>query len=220
MEVVLMRRNAIITIIITFCFTTSMLMIIPIKSANQPYDPWLDYNDDGKIGLSDLVSLAQSYGTTGDPTKNVNVTNFPLNQFGQILVNDSTICDYGVQRFTVNFTSNGWTDPFVFCGSYSRLSILWNVTDVTVSTVVTIHLYQITWFDNSPQPQCMSNETSNFNITVSGGPGSGYDSGSYMTETKAPACYLRFYIEGTYAPLPTHWNGWITVDFAAYLRNE
>jgi hypothetical protein len=62
-----MRRNTIIAIMITFCFTVSMLMIIPIRSANQPYDPWLDYNSDGKIGLSDLVLLANSYGTTGDP---------------------------------------------------------------------------------------------------------------------------------------------------------
>jgi hypothetical protein len=48
------------------------------SQSTKQYDPWLDYNDDGKISLADLVSLAQSYGTTGDPTKNVNVTNWPI----------------------------------------------------------------------------------------------------------------------------------------------
>ena len=49
------------------------LMFIPMSGSqsSKQYDPWLDYNDDGKISLADLVSLAQSYGTTGDPTKNV-----------------------------------------------------------------------------------------------------------------------------------------------------
>jgi len=41
------------------------------------YDPWLDYNEDGAIDVSDLHPLGGSYGTTGDSTKNVNVTNWP-----------------------------------------------------------------------------------------------------------------------------------------------
>jgi hypothetical protein len=69
-------RNMIIAIMITFCFTATLFMVIPIRSANSPYDPWIDYNDDGKINLQELVLLANSYGTTGDPTKNVNVTNW------------------------------------------------------------------------------------------------------------------------------------------------
>jgi hypothetical protein len=56
------------------------LTFIPMSGsqASKQYDPWLDYNDDGKISLADLVSLAQSYGTTGDPAKNVTVTNWPI----------------------------------------------------------------------------------------------------------------------------------------------
>jgi hypothetical protein len=54
------------------------LMFIPMSGSQstKQYDPWLDYNDDGKISLADLVSLAQSYGTTGNPTKNVSVSNY------------------------------------------------------------------------------------------------------------------------------------------------
>jgi len=84
-------RNMIIAIMITFCFTATLFMVIPIRSANSPYDPWIDYNDDGKINLQELVLLANSYGATGDPTKNVNVTNW----------GDQYSCvDYGVLNIT------------------------------------------------------------------------------------------------------------------------
>lgn len=60
-------RNVIVTAMITFCFTATLFMMIPLEAANQPYNPWADINDDGKIGLVDLVMLANSYGTNGTP---------------------------------------------------------------------------------------------------------------------------------------------------------
>jgi hypothetical protein len=41
------------------------------------YDPWADINDDGKIDMRDIGYTCRLFGTTGDPTKNVNVTNWP-----------------------------------------------------------------------------------------------------------------------------------------------
>jgi hypothetical protein len=41
------------------------------------YDPWADINDDGKIDMKDIGYICRLFGTTGDPTKNVNVINFP-----------------------------------------------------------------------------------------------------------------------------------------------
>jgi len=41
------------------------------------YDPWVDYDEDGTIDVSDLSTLGQEYGTSGDQTKNVSVTNWP-----------------------------------------------------------------------------------------------------------------------------------------------
>ncbi|MEM3714053.1 MAG: hypothetical protein QXF82_03800 [Nitrososphaeria archaeon] len=38
------------------------------------YDPWLDYNDDGRIDMKDIGITCRAFGTTGDPTKNVNIT--------------------------------------------------------------------------------------------------------------------------------------------------
>jgi hypothetical protein len=43
------------------------------SSTNGTYDPWLDYNEDGKIDAADLSLLGQAYGASGEPTKNVTV---------------------------------------------------------------------------------------------------------------------------------------------------
>jgi len=59
-------KNMIIAVMITFCFTATLFLVIPISSANT-YDPWVDVNDDGKIGLQELSLLAKSYNTAGTP---------------------------------------------------------------------------------------------------------------------------------------------------------
>ena len=57
----------------------ALLIYAPISQTQteKQYDPWADMNDDGKIDVKDIYYLASIYGTTGDPTKNVNVTNWP-----------------------------------------------------------------------------------------------------------------------------------------------
>jgi hypothetical protein len=49
-------------------------------SPSAQYDPWADLNDDGKISMDEIVRMCELFGTTGDPTKNVNVTNWPYMQ--------------------------------------------------------------------------------------------------------------------------------------------
>jgi hypothetical protein len=47
-----------------------LLTLTSIPMAHQlggTYDPWLDYNDDGKIDVGDLYPLGQAYGTSGEP---------------------------------------------------------------------------------------------------------------------------------------------------------
>lgn len=50
------------------------------KSGYGEYDPWCDLNDNGVIDIFDVVNVAGKYATTGEPTRNVTVTNFPLQQ--------------------------------------------------------------------------------------------------------------------------------------------
>jgi len=65
-----------------------MVVIVPLSTqqGGGVYDAWLDYNDDGIIDAKDLHSLGQSYGTLGDSTKNMNITNWPLDAAGNIKV--------------------------------------------------------------------------------------------------------------------------------------
>jgi hypothetical protein len=53
------------------CLLTSIFIPIAHQQGGGTYDPWLDYNEDGRIDVADLQPLGQTYGTLGDPTKNV-----------------------------------------------------------------------------------------------------------------------------------------------------
>jgi len=48
-------------------------MILPTESSHSIYDPWVDTNDDGQINIVDLYAAAVAFGTSGDPTKPVEI---------------------------------------------------------------------------------------------------------------------------------------------------
>lgn len=76
----MIRKEALI-VLVTFCLTATLFSIIPVGSQGiREYDPWYDINDDGKIDLKDYYGVGLKYATSGDPTKNVNVTNWPQTQ--------------------------------------------------------------------------------------------------------------------------------------------
>jgi hypothetical protein len=52
-----------------------LFMIRPIgsKPGIGEYDPWNDLNSDGTVDIYDAINLAGTYGTSGDPTKNVTI---------------------------------------------------------------------------------------------------------------------------------------------------
>lgn len=61
----------------------AMLLLTPFLvglTASAPYDPWYDLDENGKIDIFDVVRIAGTYGTTGDPGKNVSVTNWPVDR--------------------------------------------------------------------------------------------------------------------------------------------
>lgn len=68
----------VVTIVLMSLFLTMLFSSIAISGG--AYDPWVDYDESGAVDHMDLYDFAQAYGTTGDPTKNVNVMNFPPNQ--------------------------------------------------------------------------------------------------------------------------------------------
>jgi hypothetical protein len=76
----MVRKDVVIAILATFCLTTTLFIVLPTRSSPSAgeYDSWADINDDGKINMYDIGYTAQRYGASGDPTKNVNVVNWPV----------------------------------------------------------------------------------------------------------------------------------------------
>jgi len=75
-DIMRIRKDMIFAVLTTFCMCALMFTVMPIRSG-LPYDPWADYNDDGKINMVDIANVASQFMQTGDPTKNVTVTNWP-----------------------------------------------------------------------------------------------------------------------------------------------
>lgn len=72
------RRDFIIAVLAAFCLIASMFLVQLARSQTLgQYDPWLDITGDGKINIEDVANVAKAFGTSGDPTRNVNVTNWP-----------------------------------------------------------------------------------------------------------------------------------------------
>lgn len=69
------RKDLLIIVLIGFFL--SVTLYPSITASVGEYDPWNDTNDDGVIDISDLYAEALIYGSSGDPTKYVTVTNFP-----------------------------------------------------------------------------------------------------------------------------------------------
>jgi hypothetical protein len=73
----MVKKDLIIAVLATFCLTATLFIIVPTRSQTAQYDPWVDLDEDGQISIYDVVQLTSIYGKTGDPARNVNVTNWP-----------------------------------------------------------------------------------------------------------------------------------------------
>jgi hypothetical protein len=62
----------------------SSILFVGLTSSQPSYDPWLDVTDDGYGGIDDIVSTAEHFGASGDPTKLCNITNWPTDTFTTI----------------------------------------------------------------------------------------------------------------------------------------
>jgi hypothetical protein len=212
-------RNMIMAIMITFCFTASICMVIPINSAStKTYNAFSDINHDGAVNLSDLVLMANSYGTSGDPTLNVTVMNQPSIE---------PTPSYCIQQYALNITGPGvWTSPVIYCGGYSEISILfgtafYNVSQaLSQSAAVTVNVQSISWYSNSTIPPT---GLDNSNEALSSNPCNAvyYFNGTtiiqyaYDTETFGPYFQLNFF--PTISCLSSPW--FIDFHYSVYMRN-
>lgn len=74
---ILMKRDLIVAVLLTFCLTVTLFQILPTSSQSAgDYDPWLDYNDDGKIDMRDIGASARAFGASGDSQRNVTIEGY------------------------------------------------------------------------------------------------------------------------------------------------
>jgi predicted secreted protein len=64
----MIRKDLVVAVLATFCLTVITFTVIPVGSiGGSRYNPWLDYNDDGKIDVRDVAPVAAAYGSKGTP---------------------------------------------------------------------------------------------------------------------------------------------------------
>jgi hypothetical protein len=67
-DIVANKKDLIIAILATFCMTVALFMILPTRSQQSGYDPWVDVNGDGSIDMADLSIGIDKFMTSGAPT--------------------------------------------------------------------------------------------------------------------------------------------------------
>jgi hypothetical protein len=218
-DIMITKKDLVIVVLATFCLTLTLFTTLPTHSSSSTaaleYDPWLDYNDDGRISLQDLVALAQTYGTTGDPTRNVNVTNWPIQQAEPSW---KVECYTG---FNISWKLN-WSPLYprwtLYCGGYSRIIVWMQSKQISPSiqeNETTVYLQFINWLNSSAYPTGYIGFTevpsNTLNVTIPGIP----QRGPAKFETNGPYFEFQFsYI--TTCPS----DAWVTFDVYVYFRNE
>jgi len=208
-----------VALLATSVFLMNTRSTVETKTASAgTYDPWLDYNEDGYVGIDDIFSTASSFGAEGDPTKNVNVTNLPPSFcISSRRVNISWV-GYG-SSYAI---SPDW--PWFNASGYSRMSVQltivdWNPHPTNGSYVTTVSADSALWYiepavgsfgDN--QAPLAANVAVTFPMQVPA-----YLSSSVTlktTEIIAPRFFVFFTITSDLG------QGSVLVDVYAYLRNE
>jgi hypothetical protein len=202
------------------------LAFIPLSSqqGGGTYDPWLDYNGDGKIDVNDLHPLGQAYGTSGDPTRDVRVTNWPLDGEGNLKVRTEqyshvihVMDGYGPVAW---FPGGGWfpTLPLVYVGNYSTMFVYLRVTDISPDQegTTTFRLRYLGWRPESDPysyDYYFEETVDSPNLTL----WSGNTAYAYAKfEVKAPYVEFGVYLNTTLSLYEGQARFWLWV----YLRNQ
>jgi len=208
--------------LLLICVVMGSVFLVGRTASYGVYDPWCDYDDDGDIDLYDAVEMAGNYGTSGDPTKNVYVTNM-----------EPAISEYETYRLGLfNITSGryyqfeipDWNSP-ILCGGYSRLSVYYREEWMSAGTYeLTISLAGVHWFDGIPgggrYGGPYSHETvegSNITVLRDSQGWSANRIKPLLIETKAPYFTLAFRTQTDAADWA---NIWAVIEVIVYLRNE
>jgi hypothetical protein len=97
------KKDLIIVVLATFCLTVTLFLAIPTRSQSPSgtYDPLVDLNHDGQINILDAITLGNHFLTSGDPTINVNVTDWPTT-IQTVPATNSTRYVFGNPTFSIS----------------------------------------------------------------------------------------------------------------------
>ncbi len=207
-----MKKDLVIAVLATFCVTATLFIIIPTRSQNDRYDPWLDVNGDGKMDILDIAAVAKAFASSGDSTKNVNVTNWPSpkTEYELLYLGKFNITSGKAYYFDIP----DWNNP-VFCGGYSRLSVSYDVSSTNAGSYdLTLSLAGISWFVSKAVTLTLE-RVYLLNTTITA---QGFTKPEpALIVTKAPYFSLEF---RTDTSAPNWQNIWIAIDVYVYLRSE
>lgn len=208
------KKDLVIVILATFCLTLTLFVAMPTRSAGT-YDPWLDVNDDGIIEMMDFFELSNAFGASGDPTRNVNVTNW---QPSYRVLNYTAHFEW-ITETSLYYATDCW---IIDTTGYSRMFIYIKRGECNTSEPcdVTIYLNGIQWYpiEDNWSVYSLENFSPDFlNFTH-------YEGGWYL---QSPI-HKAIEVKGQYAHLgwfcdpisPVAKNGTVTFDVYVYLRNE
>lgn len=151
-DILLNNRSFVIGVLSALCLT--MILAAPTNSLVGYYDPWLDINDDGDIDMIDVAASARAFGSFGDPTKNVTVTNWPVSS--QVCVWWNEYVPIWGSRMSDRYYSHGFTRMHILAkvsglsGDESmELLVYGEIRNPTGATIHRIVAYSLTFTDAS-----------------------------------------------------------------------
>jgi hypothetical protein len=177
------------------------------------YDPWADINDDGYIDGKDISYTCRLFGTTGDPTKNVNVTNWQPNYAMETYIEHLNITwKNGYGSVGLGVGGERWFGDFDKMYVYLGIE---NISESAEGKRVTIWISQIEWsfIINGKYVAGLEDLSPNVaNVTFPGY--TSWSGGPFEFEMKGPKYDFAFTVTSD-AP-----DGWVIISVYVYLRNE
>jgi hypothetical protein len=209
-----------VTILATsLLFMNTKSTIEPKTASAGTYDPWLDYNEDGYIGIDDIFSTASSFAAEGDPTKNVNITNWD---------DASPKLRYEVLNLGMFNLSNRYethdVPPIpdtIFCGGYSKIAVMYTIYDAAPGDYsIDIWLKNLCWSCGEPAGWFTTLEwvyLLNTTVDHASGMSTYYPPPPAIIETKGSNVSLTF---ATHSDAPNWADLWIRIEVSIYLRSD
>jgi hypothetical protein len=215
--------SQLLNIVLVAILATSLLLMntrstIESKTAKAgTYDPWLDYNEDGYIGIDDIFSTASSFGAEGDPTKNVNITNWD----GASPKLRYEVLDLGWINLSNRYETHdvpAYPDT-IFCGGYSKIAVMYKIGDAADGDYsIKIWLKSLYWSCSAGLPRTLE---SVYLINTTVDHASGFSTylapPSAIIETKGSNLQLTF---ATHSDAPNWADLWIQIEVVVYLRSD